>query len=184
MIDWDAAGVDITSEYDNPAPGKLSIHDYLRRELPKSKAQIVFYDHGSGEIADFVSFEQSDDETAVRLYHCKKSGGPKPGQRVDDVYEVCGQTVKSLIWVSVDKLLVRISDRNSRRTDSTFLKGSKSELRMLIGKSRSMPVKFEIVAVQPGISQRKLPERMAYVLAAADDYIRPQCETLRVLGSK
>ena len=102
---------------------------------------------------------------------------------MDDVYEVCGQTVKSLIWVSINKLLARISDRNSRRTDSTFLKGSKSELRMLVGKSKSMPVRFEIVAVQPGISQRKLPERMAYVLAAADDYIRPQCDALRVMAS-
>lgn len=184
VVDWDAAGVDITSEYDGAAPGKLSIHEYLRRELPKSKARVVFYDHGSGEIADFVSFEQSDDETVVRFYHCKKSGGPKPGGRVDDVYEVCGQTVKSLIWVSVDKLFARISDRNSRRTDSTFLKGSKSELRALVGKSRSMTVRFEIIAVQPGISQRKLPERMGYVLAAADDYIKPQCEPLRVLGSE
>jgi hypothetical protein len=183
VLDWEAAGVDITSEYDGAASGKLSIHEYLRRELPKSKAQIVFYDHGSGEIADFVSFEQSDDETMVKLYHCKKSGGAKPGERVGDVYEVCGQTVKSLIWVSVDKLLARITDRNFRRTDSTFLKGGKSEMKMLIAKSRSMPVKFEIVAVQPGISQRRLPERIGYVLAAADDYIKPQCEPLRVMGS-
>ncbi len=155
----------------------------MRRELPNSKAQVVFYDHGSGEIADFVSFQQNDDETVIRLYHCKKSGGPKPGERVDDVYEVCGQTVKSLIWVSVDKLLARVNDRNSRRADSVFLKGGKTELRVLVGKSKSMPVRFEIVAVQPGISQRRLPKRMAYVLAAADDYIRPQCEALRVLGS-
>lgn len=96
---------------------------------------------------------------------------------------MCGQTVKSLIWISVDKLHTRISDRNSRRADSTFLKGSKSELRALVGKSRSMPVRLEIVAIQPGISQRRLPERMAYVLTAADDYIRPQCEALRVMGS-
>jgi superfamily II DNA or RNA helicase len=183
VIDWDTAGVDITKEY-GPAPGgKVSVHDYLKRELPKTNAQIVFYDHGSGEIADFIAFEQSARETFVRLYHCKRSGGRKAGERVDDVYEVCGQTVKSLIWVSVDKLVARIADRNYRRIDSTFLKGSKSELKMLIAKSKSMPVKFEIIVVQPGISQRKLPPRIAYVLAAADDYIKPQCEGLRVLAS-
>jgi hypothetical protein len=182
-IDWDSAGVDITKEYGMGTAGKVSIHEYLKLELVKSEAQIVFYDHGSGEIADFVSFYQSSHETTIRLYHCKGSRGRKQGRRVDDVYEVCGQTVKSLIWISIDKLYNRIIDRNFRRINSTFLKGSKSELKMLIAKSRSMSVKFEIVVVQPGISQRKLPEHMAHILAAADDYIKPQCEALRVFAS-
>jgi hypothetical protein len=37
-----------------------------------------------------------------------------------------------------------------------------------------MEIKFEIV-VKPGISQGALPDKEAYVLAAADDYIKPQC---------
>jgi superfamily II DNA or RNA helicase len=184
VMNWATAGVDIEQEYGVLPSGKLSIQEFLKEYLKKSNSQVVFYDHGSGEIADFVTFHLSRDEIVVSLYHCKAAGGRAPGARVDDVYEVCGQTVKSLIWVNAQKLFERISYRNQRRADSYFLKGSKTELRSIVAKAKSMPTRFEIVVVQPGISRAMLPERMANVLAASDDYIRSHCEALRVLASE
>jgi hypothetical protein len=95
-VDWNAANVNIEVECGDCANGKLSVHEFLKSRLISSDAQIVFYDHGSGEIADFVTFTEAMDEIFVRLYHCKGAGGRSPGERVDDLYEVCGQVVKSL----------------------------------------------------------------------------------------
>lgn len=99
VVDWCTGGVDIEHEYGNPTSVGMSIHEYLKGSLLGSAAQIVFYDHGSGEVADYITVEQRSTEIAVSLYHCKASGGRKAGARVDDIYEVCGQTIKSLIWL-------------------------------------------------------------------------------------
>lgn len=36
----------------------------------------------------------------VELYHAKKSGGGEEGDRVGDVYDVCGQANKSIVWTT------------------------------------------------------------------------------------
>jgi len=103
---------------------------------------------------------------------------------VDDTYEVCGQTIKSLIWLGgFEKLVKRISYRNGRRFGSHFLKGGKTELQMLMAQSQRTRTVYEIVVVQPGISRVLLPEKMALVLAASDEYIKPRCQSLRVMAS-
>jgi hypothetical protein len=61
----------------------------------------VATDDGSGELADFISLDLDEDETRVRLYHCKGAGGPAPGQRVGDLYEVVGQAIKCVPWTLV-----------------------------------------------------------------------------------
>ena len=35
----------------------------------------------------------------VELYHCKYSHESTPGQRISDLYEVCGQAQKSISWM-------------------------------------------------------------------------------------
>lgn len=57
---------------------------------------MIFDDDGSGEIADIVAFAEKDDEIILELYHCKYSNGKTPGGRINDLYEVCGQTEKSV----------------------------------------------------------------------------------------
>ena len=52
--DWNDLGVDIECEAETERPsGGISIHDYLSNRL-KGEYDVVFYDHGSGEIADFL----------------------------------------------------------------------------------------------------------------------------------
>jgi hypothetical protein len=184
-IDWVAAGVDIEKECGILDGGKLSVHEYLRCHLAQSDSQVVFYDHGPGEIADFVTFTSLSDEILVRLYHCKGAGGHSAGQRVGDLYEVCGQVVKSLIWINTNqRLLEQIVYRNRTRVDSAFVKGEKTELRQIVARSKIIPTGYEIIIVQPGLSRAGLPERMGHILAAANDYImKSQCGLLRVLAS-
>lgn len=76
--------------------GLRSIHDEVRNRLGASDADVALYDHGSGEIADFVALKRISGELQVAFYHCTGSGGPAPGARVDDAYEVCSQAQKSV----------------------------------------------------------------------------------------
>jgi hypothetical protein len=64
--DWISENVDIRVEYqdskNSPRPGMLTIHEYLKNTLAASSAAIVFYDHTTGELADYITFTRSSDE--------------------------------------------------------------------------------------------------------------------------
>lgn len=49
---------------------------------------MVFHDHATGEIADYVCLWEDGQDIVVELYHCKSSSEEKPGHRVKDVYDV------------------------------------------------------------------------------------------------
>lgn len=184
-VDWEGANVNIEVECGDCADGKLSVHEFLKGHLVQSDAQVVFYDHGPGEIADLVTFTETMDEIFVQLYHCKGAGGRSPGERVDDLYEVCGQVVKSLIWIdSNERLRDQIFYRNRSRRDSAFLKGEKTVLQQIVARSKALPISYEIIVVQPGISRSNLPDKLAHILQSSNDYIlKGQCGLLRVMAS-
>jgi len=182
VIDWENENVDITSEVSSSG-GKLSIHDFLKDYL-SSDNDIVFYDHGSGEIADFVTFKNEADEVDIRLYHCKRSINSNPGSRVADVYEVCGQVVKCQKWLNKSSdLFDRIKLRNDK--NSEFIKGSLYDLKNIY--RDNIPKKynrFQVILVQPGISKGGIEDNISRVLAASDDYLRRALsERLLVLAS-
>jgi superfamily II DNA or RNA helicase len=186
VVDWTTLGVDIQREFTIPGRANtlnnLSIHDYLKRYLPTLKSQIVFYDHGSGEMADFVTFNLTKSSLIIQFFHCKGANGNSPGSRIDDVYEVAGQVVKSLIWLKLSILKERIYKRESR--GSIYLKGNYSELEAIISQANNHSLEFEMILVQPGISQSKMIENVATVLSAADSFIiRNGCSQLCVWGS-
>jgi len=184
-IDWEVLGVDMTVEAGKCFNGKVSIQDHLKRELVNTEAQIVYYDHGSGEIADFVTFAMSERELLIQLYHCKGAGGKQAGKRAEDLYEVCSQVIKSLIWIHDNESLRQKIERRCRtHQGSEFLKGNKELLKEFTLRARKLQTRYEIVIVQPGVSQSSLPEKMSHLLAAANDYIiRGQCSPLRVWAS-
>lgn len=150
-----------------------------------STAQIVFYDHGKGELADFVTVTASEDETRVALYHCKKSGGPTVGDRVDDAYEVCGQGVKSTSWAERRRVGEQIARRwRSREGESRFLKGDLEQLEGLLGTPSYASFVLEVVLVQPGFSRQGLTPKIGSLLAATDGFVfGGNCARLRVIGS-
>jgi len=186
-VDWEKAAVDITAEVTSKQVGYLSIHNYLDRELSKSPAAVVFYDHGSGEIADFVTITEAPDDIRVRFYHCKGSGGVEPGRRIKDAYEVCGQAIKSVTWATKRQLREAIRRRvKSRPFKSRFLagKGTLSEVDRLLGDNLRMALAFEIVIVQPGISRVALLPGVSALLASASDFlVRGGCAPLRIQAS-
>jgi superfamily II DNA or RNA helicase len=182
-IDWVTLGVDIQAEYGGNRSPQISIHEWLRNYLLAQDFDVVLYDHGTGECADFLTLKVAvDGEIDIGLYHCKGSGGPSAGDRVDDVYEVCGQAVKSVLWRNRKRLIEKVRDRCNQ--GSQFLKGDLETFRRLTGAAIHFEFPLEIVIVQPGISRSGLTPKLAGNLAAVDRAISDTgCRKLRLICS-
>ena len=195
--DWMADGVRLDREfgwtgapYTREGFDRESIHGRLADLLEEEGFAGILYDHGTGEIADFVTWEEKRrgeplrwwtgreerDSVHVYLFHVKgakkgkKQPVAKPGNRVGDAYEVCGQVVKSLIWVPYRrKLADRLAGRCKK--SSFFLRGDVETAQALLTQRRR-PVYFHIGLVQPGITASGAADRIREVLAATDDYVR------------
>lgn len=182
-MDWAAAGVDITREFGACAPPLVSIHDWLARELVASDAEIVFYDHRSGECADFLTVGVDEKgEPVIRLYHCKGAGGRPSGERVDDLYDVCGQVTKSVQWRSRKRLVPHVRKRLA--SGSRFLKGDLDQFGLLVGTDVRFEFPLEIFAVQPGVAKGELAPKMATLLATVDrGLVSFGCKGLQLISS-
>ena len=114
----------------------------------------------------------------VRLVHCKYSHGDSPGARVADLYEVCGQAQKSIMWRRSDlgpffrTLEARARRKQSRDGVSPFEVG---DIKMLYGmQDRALVVRrrMEIIIVQPGLSASKATGQQLDLLASTQAYLK------------
>lgn len=181
-IDWANEGVAIGTECGDAAAPRTSIQDHIAKLLAK-QAGVVVYDHRKGEVADFAQIVRGDRGIVFHLYHCKASSGDRPGSRVQDAYEVCGQVVRSVRWVGNERGLV---SRLLKRLDtgSKLLVGAVEELRSHRGTLPRTSSDLHVWLVQPGLSRNALDQNVLDVLAAADDYVRRGRATMHVLGSE
>ena len=172
-IDWKKMNTDITTECGRGKRGKLSIQDTIEQMLlTDSTNEYVIFDHGTGEIADYITIKVSGNGIKVALYHAKGMKGATYNNSVTDIYEVTGQAIKSLIWFSTrGRLVDKMSDR--KRSGHCIMKrGDFSSLVSLLTDS-SFQVRGEVIVVQPGLSKgNDMPDKLQEVLASADTYIR------------
>ncbi len=181
-IDWSINNVDI----DNEVNGDRSIHHYFKNHLGNSGYPFVYYDHGTGEIADFISAELDDDEVLIKLYHCKGSGTQNPGNRVDDLYEVIGQGIKSLSYTNHSRLLQKLQKRQHGKVlNNGLCSDSYTQLRDFINNNRGLKVSFQIILVQPGITKGGIEDRISLLLSATNSNIRNtnNCRDIKVYTS-
>ena len=186
-FDWDGFDVDISDEIGSGSHGKRSIQSGLKEFLEKrGDYSHILFDHGSGEVADFVTFKTDGSFIRVEFYHCKAKKGAGYNSNLADVYEVAQQAVKSTVWLkSKASLLSRIQNRIKGRKDSKFLRGDMRTLKELLKSQRAMEVTIYIV--QPAISKGKpMSDSFGKVLSAAAFYIRHtgRAKELMILGSK
>jgi hypothetical protein len=144
----------------------------------------MLYDHGSGEVADFVAIDIAANEQTVSLYHCKGSGAPKAGARIADLYEVAGQVAKCVHWIArMAQLVARLRERTTAKP-WRLLRGDQLAIKSFNDTMRSRRTKYRIILVQPGLSASKLNPQLAEVLGAADAYVRHlDCAPLEVISS-
>jgi hypothetical protein len=177
---WDH--IDITKEI-----GLTGSVQARTKELAAADAEIVVTDHGSGELADFISLQRVDGGIRLKVYHCKGAHGPAPGRRVIDLYDVMGQVTKSLTWTVARaqlrrELLRRFADRNAFQV----VHGTSELFGKIVDElTPSTVAEIEIIAVQPGVSVSDVPgwRAGAALLHAAYGWCRSEETTFRLLAS-
>lgn len=173
-LDW--TGTDIKKESQGRSRDTDSIqYKIIQMVLAEREWDIVIDDDGSGEAADIVALAIEDDTLLIRLVHCKYSSEPRPGARVDDLYEVCGQTHKSVHWKRatelLDHLVRREKHRQATHQHSGLEAGSEATLRSLQLRARLLRPRLEIAVVQPGLSATRVSDAQLQLLACAEVYV-------------
>ncbi len=179
-VDWLTEGVNIQREFGITSPGQRSIHTYLRDRLLISDAQFILYDHGTGELADFITLSTRADDILVTLFHCKGSSAPQPGERVADLYELCGQAIKSAKWINRRLMADGLNRRSAR--GSAFLRGTLEEFLLLL--TGDLPHSLQITLIQPGLRKASVGPQAGNLLASVDDFVHGgRCARIKVIAS-
>jgi len=137
---------------------------------------VVFDDDGAGEVADVVAMRLEDNRLRVHFYHCKYSSGTRPGARVVDLYEICGQAQKSIRWAErLGDMLLHLQRREADRLKAgkatRFERGGLHLLVTWINKWRQLRPDYAIALVQPGYSKHAAEPSHLELLAATQTYL-------------
>ncbi len=173
-LDWDPC--EIESEFDEEKTnGKMTVHEFLENHILQSDGlEALVYDHRSGEAADYISLTRDNDDFVFSLYHCKAAGGDPSGGRVNDVYDVAGQLLKSIAycdWPVLESHIAHRINEKRHKHPSVFIKGTIDHLQKVLIDVPANKLFFEIYAVQPGISAKLLNEHLADLMAFGLEYV-------------
>jgi superfamily II DNA or RNA helicase len=175
-IDW--KGVDIKKESQGPNRKAGTVQHYVIAKLINSDPpyDLIFDGDGAGEVADVIAVRRQGNVLDVELYHCKFSGEPDPSARVDDLYEVCGQSMKSVRWADprstfLKRMREQEENRRRRGGQTRFQLGSPSTLNDWIADRREMTTRFSVTIVQPGYSLKKANPKHIPLLGSVRSYL-------------
>ena len=187
-IDWNSYHTNLKLEFrKNASDKRVSIQDALYKILEADKKfNYIIYDHGSGEMADYITIHETDNELVVELYHVKKMGSSSYNNSVGDVYEVSGQAIKSVTWFATKgKLIEKFTSRHNAG-HCLVKKGGDFKTMIKELKVSGKVLRGSICIVQPGIKKSKaIPDKIQEVLAATDAYVKKagKVNRLRIMGS-
>jgi superfamily II DNA or RNA helicase len=177
VLDWAQTPIRTESKWRHGVLREASVQGHLIADRMNAENAFLIDDDDSGESADVVEILQAEHEVVIRLYHCKYAHGDEPGVRVSDLYEVCGQAVRSSRIVGYpEALLMHLEKREGEALrggrPTRFEKGLPADLRKLRRRIGRYRCRFEVAIVQPGLSRALLTPEAATILAAADMFIR------------
>ena len=190
---WDWRGVNLRAESQGPERDPTTVQYKVIQEIRRvTSFDIVFDDDESGEAADIIAIRVDGRTIEVHFYHCKYSLKATAGERVKDLYEVCGQTQRSIHWrdVSLIRLFQHMRHRENLRTRAGKAgrfeagAGDLRKLKLLEGMVPLAEVKFHISIVQPGLSKANATSDQLELLAATELYLSETYQIpFRVIGS-
>jgi hypothetical protein len=188
---WD--GINLSKESQKIDPKETdSIQYKIIEELKSGDFDIIYDDDYSGEIADIITLKQYDEYINVQLYHLKFAKSGSVARRIDDLYEVCGQAMKSVNWKFKESkeffghLLRREIKKRGDKSCSRIELGSKDKLAFFREIARKRyPVEFEIFIIQPGLSSTNPSNDQLSLLGVASSYLKSKGNiNLTVIGSQ
>ena len=191
---WDWSGIDLKKESQGAEKQQGTIQYHTIQNILNSGTpwDVIFDDDDPGEIADVVALRMEEHRLIVHLYHCKFSGESSAGSRVDDFYQVCGQSQKSLRWrlasglrEFIPHLVHREHLRINKNQNSRFEKGDFKMLEDIGRRLEVLKPEFHIFAVQPGLSRKAASAPVLEQLAATSLYLQETFNiNFRVIASK
>lgn len=202
--DWQTDGVDIKKEsYIKSVCGcverrtdSIQYH-VIQRLIAEGGYRVIIDDDDHGEAADIVAVRVVDDEEIsptieVEFYHCKFSLSSEPGARIKDLYEVCGQTQKSVSWAASHEkkreLFSHLLRRDALRAVNAGVGrielGDTAVLEEIYAMSGTLAVSMQMILVQPGLSRSKASRSQLELLGSTENYLAETYQIpLRVIGS-
>jgi superfamily II DNA or RNA helicase len=148
----------------------------MEQVLAMADWDVVLDDDGTGEVADIVALRIDGRDLHVLLVHCKYSSQDDPGARVGDLYDVCGQTQKSIRWKQYpEDMLARLIRREQRRrkhsTYSGFHVGDGKALYDVLDRARTLRHHFSVIIAQPGLAKASVSRAQLDLLASTEVYL-------------
>lgn len=175
---WDWSKTNIRAEAQGPEKRADSVQRHvIEMLLADGEAyNLVFDDDGAGEIADVVTLRVTEGLVQVTLHHCKYSSAEKPGARVKDLYEVCGQAQKSARWRDrPNRMFTHMLKRERLRLDkgqnSRFEHGTAAFLKKLKASWQDYRYEFDVRIIQPGLSRAAVTGEGLHLLASVETYL-------------
>ena len=193
---WDSLNVNLRkeSQFDKnkEAKRKDSIQYVMIKELKKDgDYKIIYDDDDKDEVSDIIAikyFENDYSTLTIDLFHCKYSSESKPGARLTDLYEVCGQAQRSFHWKHklgnlIQHLIFRENQRLSNGKPTRYEKGGLEELFVMknMVESGLSSVVFNVFIVQPGTSKAKISDEQLKLLGATDLLLKNTGNNFKVI---
>jgi superfamily II DNA or RNA helicase len=176
VVDWTGIKLDIESQGGARRQDSVQAR-MIKHVLTLADWDFVLDDDGTGEVADIVAMRADQHALYVHITHCKFVHGGKPLARVQDLYEVCGQAQKSVVWrrrsleTIFDYLVRREKQRLKRGAPSGFMKGDASALYSVADVAHLRRPDFTVAIAQPGLSAAKSTTPQLELLASTDTYL-------------
>lgn len=176
-LDWSGTTITVESQSKDRRADSIQFRAINELKSDESAWDIILDDDGKGEIADIVALRIDDQGLLIKLVHCKFSHEASPGARVGDLYEVCGQAQKSIVWRRKDlgpffqTLETRARRKLQREGVSPFILGDINDLYRIQDRARVLSRRIEMVIAQPGLSAGKATTSQLDVLASTQTYL-------------
>ncbi|CAD2074916.1 hypothetical protein JEOAER750_01058 [Jeotgalicoccus aerolatus] len=177
-IDWESYKTNIRKEFyskkDKRNTNLLSIHEALELYLKdySTNYDYIFYDHGTGEMADYITLKKNEKLIEVQLVHVKSASSlTSKNNNAGDIYEVVGQCIKSINWIKNSYVLEKkIKDRN-KKNYAEVIKGDLNNLNQYL--NDNIPIRGKLVACQPSLTNSKeLPQKIGEILSAVETKVK------------
>lgn len=176
-IDWDGVNFRVESQTSERKPDSIQafMSSYLRK---KEDFDVLIDDDRAGEAADLVGLRVDGPDLVVTLVHCKYSTSSVPGARLNDLYEVCGQAIRSAKWrqKGASPLLNHLAQRARRYKEKTgvspFEVGNFSRLVRLQEEVPLLRPRFHMIIAQPGLSVAACKDEHLRLFAGVDSYVK------------
>lgn len=175
--------IELESKWKNAVQRPDSVQQFvIERLLADPTFNVIIDDDDSGEAADVIAVRDGPERVEVHFVHCKFSDSANAGSRADDLYVVCGQAQKGVMWtLDFDNLVKHVVHRENKARNgrpTRFERGDLKTLYRLQRASRKAPPEYTMTIVQPGVSKAAFKPEHSAILGATSLFLRQRLDTV------